>query len=643
MRRIGNVFEYRRLIVFVLVLSILCILPKINLAKASPVLTEGTQSYFNINSINGSMANSGGYGPLCLPPPEPYMAGFMASNEDRAKALRVTASFAGTNKAVIQSDNVLGAGIAGQGPHQVKIGLAQIDWAYAYLHVLDGGTTDPYLEGDIWKVWEWGRNGLWPLEPPDADLISHWSWSFPGVLTVGSSVRLTMSWETISGVMYLRYFAYIGGVEYNVYDYLPEAYQSSYFMLGEVLRDWAGIPMGETVKWFQFPGAWSVYNIGTTGWQSQLTNPSYIQQQQTTWTSVNIAFSVNGPEAYLDNTVTWGGGTYEHVTVAGGNNKVAHFLPNSGGPTSPSYELLWPHAPSGGGGCPYLYTWNGQEYAMDNNLLPESETSSGTDVDDYYKVESSLVPYRQGTAFSWYRLQIREAEQEHDYIDKVRLVAVDHNAHVNIAVTGAGKILTYKEPSPPISCLDGSGIDHLGEISIMDGNISNPATYYQGYPGDYLILNFGTITNSDAKLILRDDQKCADVCIEVQIRDEGDWKTIDVLHPRDFWAIEAVDLAPFIPSEDNLLIRLSWTAPHRLDFVGIDTTPQSAITIRNAILYSAIHSTEGNVVGRLATDDDTYVELVPGEQLQMSFILPNNRSGSRTFIFYTEGHYTKVE
>jgi len=33
-----------------------------------------------------------------------------------------------------------------------------------------------------------------------------------------------------------------------------------------------------------------------------------------------------------------------------------------------------------GGGCPFLYAWNGQDYVIDNNLLPTSARSSGTDV-----------------------------------------------------------------------------------------------------------------------------------------------------------------------------------------------------------------------------------------------------------------------
>lgn len=33
--------------------------------------------------------------------------------------------------------------------------------------------------------------------------------------------------------------------------------------------------------------------------------------------------------------------------------------------------------PSGGGGCPFVYVWNGTSYVVDNNVLPESEIYDG--------------------------------------------------------------------------------------------------------------------------------------------------------------------------------------------------------------------------------------------------------------------------
>ncbi|MEM3789018.1 MAG: hypothetical protein QXN95_04030 [Candidatus Bathyarchaeia archaeon] len=299
----------------------------------------------------------------------------------------------------------------------------------------------------------------------------------------------------------------------------------------------------------------------------------------------------------------------------------------------------------GGGGCPYVYTWDGQQYVMDNNLLPASEMSDGADVEDRYMLEQPLVPTYQSRTCSLYSLQICEFEHEHDFIDQVKLIALDHASDVKIAVTPKGEILTYRQPLAPLSCIDNNGTSRLNEVVSMDGNVSDPATYFEGYPNDYLILNFGKVDAENAKLILRDDMKCCDVCIEVQVPNgSGGWQTVEVLNPRDYWAIEAVNLTAYIPEKGDFTVRLLWTAPHRLDYVGLDTTPQDNFKLHYAILASAIHSTEGNILQKIIQSDDKYAELTPGQSILIIFTIPNPKPGKITdFIFYTEGHYHSIK
>jgi hypothetical protein len=176
-------------------------------AQDGPFFSEETRFTLCPFSVNGSF----GYAA------QPYVAGYMTTdslsgNAGRepggAAAVNVTVSFSGTNKSVIQSDNFLATGICAQGPDTRDPPLVRIDWGYTLLLVLDDAEDDPYILGAVWKVYEWGRNGLWPLEPPDADLVDDWTWSYPGVLTINSEVTLTMEWDS----SHLNYFATIGGV-----------------------------------------------------------------------------------------------------------------------------------------------------------------------------------------------------------------------------------------------------------------------------------------------------------------------------------------------------------------------------------------------------------------------------------------------
>lgn len=291
-------------------------------------------------------------------------------------------------------------------------------------------------------------------------------------------------------------------------------------------------------------------------------------------------------------------------------------------------------------GCPYVSAWDGSQYMLDNNLLPKAGASNGADVEDYYMLEQSLV--RQNGKYS---LLLSEFEQEHSYFDQVKLMAVDHDSDISIAVTQNGEVLTYKNPVAPVSAVDNYENNRLSEVNVIDGDVSDPSTFFDGQTGDSLMLNFGQFNSENAKLILKDDRKCEhdECCIEVQVGDgSGRWQTVEVLAPRAYWATQAVDLTPYAVRAQELWVRLYWTSPHRLDFVGLDTTKQDDYEIHYVNLISATHSTQGDVKTELLQSDNIYAELIPSQQIQLEFTLPNNSREARTFILYIEGHYHTI-
>jgi phosphoenolpyruvate carboxylase len=212
---------------------------------------------------------------------------------------------------------------------------------------------------------------------------------------------------------------------------------------------------------------------------------------------------------------------------------------------------------------------------------------------------------------------------------------------VNVAVSPYGEILTYSNPAPAIFAVDDNGVDVLSQLSSVDGN------YYEGYNGSYITLNFGDELNvsQGAKLVLRTDAYLVKDSIHIQVQNEnGQWKDIASVIPRAYWSTDIIDMSNYLPSCSNteLKVRLYFTANHKIDYVGLDTTSQASVKTYEANLTSAIHSTQGNVKPLLMKNDQTYAELIPGEQIQLTFRLPNNQNQERTFILYAEGHYSTI-
>ena len=267
---------------------------------------------------------------------EPYIGCYMATDylggnqtEGSASAVRVTVSFRGSNQSVIQSDNWLMAGIAAQGPDSVYGGCNAIDWGYTFGLWVAPYLPQPHFYAQVFEGHEW-VNCL----PGYVKSICSWTSTVPNI-TINSNVTLIMQWTEET----LDYSVEVDGVYWPLYSYTPNETALHYFMTGTVGRSWGGLPLPNTVKFLQFFGAWSNYNIGDIGWHSYLSHPGYIAGEAS-WTDVSFAYSTDGLNSYWDNTLGWGGATYDNVN-ANYSYQHVHFYPSSDGTTLEPDTLLW--------------------------------------------------------------------------------------------------------------------------------------------------------------------------------------------------------------------------------------------------------------------------------------------------------------
>jgi hypothetical protein len=137
------------------------------------------------------------------------------------------------------------------------------------------------------------------------------------------------------------------------------------------------------------------------------------------------------------------------------------------------------------GSCPFLYTWNGDEYVFAKDIIWRSALGmplgimGGTKAysfpdasDDYIKIPAELLKPKKGV----YSIQVTSELWETIYFDKVQLIAVDHPDSVDIFVPEQFspppfpglKILQVKEKHIPVSAKDSQGNDVLPFIAKKD-------------------------------------------------------------------------------------------------------------------------------------------------------------------------------
>lgn len=137
------------------------------------------------------------------------------------------------------------------------------------------------------------------------------------------------------------------------------------------------------------------------------------------------------------------------------------------------------------GSCPFLYTWDGDEYVFVKDILWRSalgmplgimggETKFGfADAsDDYLKIPGEMLKPKDGR----YSIQITSELWETIYTDKIELVAVDHPDTIDIYVEEqftpppfpGMNIYQVNKKHLPVSAVDSHGNDLLAYISEKD-------------------------------------------------------------------------------------------------------------------------------------------------------------------------------
>jgi hypothetical protein len=290
--------------------------------------------------------------------------------------------------------------------------------------------------------------------------------------------------------------------------------------------------------------------------------------------------------------------------------------------------------------CPYIYTWNGSQFIKDNDILPAGNPMY---YKDYYKLMKPLV-----SKDNKYLINIVDSEDETSWIDMVKLIQVDHPKGTNIAPTPEGEILSYKDPSVALSAIDKNNNSQLVKVNKIENDEEHS---YYGEKGDVLIMNFGSIKDKQngARLIMRTDLKCPprpilnsnDSLHIYVLMNEKNWQKISVVHPHQFWDEWAVNIPQkyLDKVKGDLKVKIEWTKPHRVDFVGLDTSKQVVVVKSELPLLRAVHSQGKDVLSILEQADNKPAVTVKDQSISLEFSSLSIPTQDRSFILLSAGKY----
>ncbi|WP_339728495.1 FG-GAP-like repeat-containing protein [uncultured Gimesia sp.] len=165
------------------------------------------------------------------------------------------------------------------------------------------------------------------------------------------------------------------------------------------------------------------------------------------------------------------------------------------------------------GSCPYLYTWDGEQFSFYTDLLWAApiglQFGKGIVAPcrdwEFLKIDGDRLKAKDG----FYELRITEELWEAGYFDTVQLMAIDHpddveifsNEKVGPPDLAAFKIHTAQRPQTPVAAVNHKGRDVLPEIKEADDVYAKTfdEKYRQGLTEDHILeldLNTKAVQNT---------------------------------------------------------------------------------------------------------------------------------------------------
>ncbi len=345
----------------------------------------------------------------------------------------------------------------------------------------------------------------------------------------------------------------------------------------------------------------------------------------------------------------------------------------------------------GGGGCPYLYVFDGDSLKQDNNILHKSEfpENAGVDITDIYKLR---VNPKFDEINNTCTLQIRELNNDYSYFDKFQLKAVDHPLGTLLGVTENKDLVLYF-PNAIVS--PDSAFWNDSDVTCDLQYDTSCANLVLGDSSDFIT----TINEGDglvARLFTKFGNVLKNVLKSIGIREKDNINPINVLSKRSDYNIDdsiAVIMDPqedsfyppinvqkdyagqligcsvesdfcsepklfarrenrsdvIVPVGKDVLIDSVYTDWYRsFEISYLCTTPvyYGGYSDIDLELVGAIHTTNGDVLETLREKDNNYVEMENENRITLSFnntLEPVQEGWTRDYILITDGRYVRSE
>ncbi|MCK4656035.1 MAG: T9SS type A sorting domain-containing protein, partial [candidate division Zixibacteria bacterium] len=306
-------------------------------------------------------------------------------------------------------------------------------------------------------------------------------------------------------------------------------------------------------------------------------------------------------------------------------------------------------------GCPMLYSWDGSEYVLENNLLPQSEE---TDRPPQDFTDVFMLDFAHPDQAQQYRFQIVEDETEESRFRRFKVFALD-------IPQGVTKLVLDNQLR--LGFLTGNAVNPITAVTHEDEDIlellaeADNAHFVSDVPGyidlKYVVgkrqtnrMSLGSTPGggidppppdkNHGKVLYGDGVRAGPNVYIIQAQNEnGEYEVVGKRHARRRQLRRPFDLSDYV-ADGVLHARLVWTQRIELDHLPYLHYNRLDVRPRRMRLVEAVHSDSGDVLSELSETSSGYVSLQPGERLDLCYQAPPLADSlQRLLLFRAVGRY----
>lgn len=356
--------------------------------------------------------------------------------------------------------------------------------------------------------------------------------------------------------------------------------------------------------------------------------------------------------------------------------------------------------------CPYLFTWNGTRFEFVTDFMGGGEMGAWLapalwntpDPDEYVRITEEQLRPRDGR----YELRVTNELEEALFVDRLRLLAVDHPADVMVfpneglrSTREPFRLTAVRNARPPAAARDGHGHDVLPAVAALDRRYPDDFGLLpiRGYAEAHeLVLDLGPVSDRAVLLLTgwtdyafsNDNVAASQAGVamsppSLQVKDRsGEWRTViaETGFPVGRPQTVLVDLSGKflsgsrevrlltnmrvywdriqVAERDDRRVRTLALEPRAADLawrgLSAEVTPDGRepygydySRVSSAMPWKVMvgrYTREGDVRPLLRQTDDLFVISRPGDEMTLSFEAPPEPAAgqTRTFLLYVHGY-----